>query len=148
MLVDSKTLKARLGKRRSRVENTIDVGPAEKSEDHYYSLSISEGRLKLQLRKSKFSAFKKNLAFLQGGPKSCRQLRYVAYFICDHGITLRLYRKLALAGMLVHKGKSNEAFRIVRSVANRCGYLRHKWGEHAIIVQEPSLSDSSQYSDW
>jgi hypothetical protein len=148
LLVDPKTLNARLGKRRSRLGNTIELGPAPKLQDKYYCLSISDSRLKLQVRNSLRAAYEKNLSFLQGGKKSCKHLKYIAYFICEFGITLRLYRKLSLAAKLVFAGKPNRAFQIIRSVAGRCGNLRHKWAEHAIIEREPSLSDSSQYSDW
>jgi hypothetical protein len=148
LLVNRHSLRASIGKRRSSVPESLDLGPQEEGPTNNYAFVISDGRLKLKNYECKpAKAYNKNLAFLQGGRKSCRQLKYVARFITDYGITKRLYRKLSLAAMLVIKGKANAASQIYRSVANRCGQLRYK-AEHALFVREPSLSDSSLDSDW
>lgn len=149
LLVDRHGIRANIGKRRAKIPDCVEVGPQAWDLNNGYALVISEGKLKLKNYSFQPArAVKKNLAFLQGGKRSCKQLKFVAHFITEYGITLRLYRKLALAATLVRAGKPNAAFSLYRSVANRCGQLRSKKAKHAIYVQEPSFSDSSQSSDW
>jgi hypothetical protein len=147
LLVDRHSLRANLGKRRAIFPDAVDLGPQEEEPNSNFALVISKGKLKLNNYSKPHKAYQKNLSFLHGGKRSCKQLKYVARFICDYGITVRLYRKLSLAALLVTAGKANAALRLYRSVANRCGQLRHRT-EHAFDVREPSLSDSSSCSDW
>lgn len=146
LLVNPKTLTARLGKRRTVKEDTVPLGPQQLDPVLGYVLTISGGKLCLQARMGR--SYQMNLRFLQGNRKSCRQLKFIAYFITDYGITVRLYRKLSLAARLVVNGKANAAMRLYRSVANRCGYLRHKWTEHAIMSEGHLSGNSSSSSDW
>jgi len=146
MLVNSHNLTATLGKRRTVIEEAVPLGPQEMDPILGYALTISGGKLCLVPRMG--GAYMKNLKFLQGNQKSCRHLKYVAHFISDYGITVRLYKKLSLAAMLVTIGKANRAMRLYRSVANRCGYLRHKWTEHAILSEGHLSGNSSYSSDW
>lgn len=145
LLVDS-SLRAIVGKRRTRIPGVLELGPQEPSEEFEYCLAISGGKLKLAKRRN--GAYEKNLSFLQGGSRSCKQLKYVAHFICQYGITVRLYKKLSLAARLVWAGKPNPAMTIYRSVANRVGKLRHLRSKHASL-SESHLSESlSSFSDW
>lgn len=148
LLVDRRTLRATIGKRRTKVPGAEEIGPREGIEyEDGFALVISEGKLMLKNYHNPAKAYAKNLAFLQGGRKSCGQLKYIASFIVENGITARLYKKVALANLLVRCGKPNPAYRLLRSVSNRCGQLCRKT-EHASFVREPSLSDSSSWSDW
>jgi hypothetical protein len=148
LLVNRRTLRATLGKRRTILPETLELGPQPEDPVYTYSLAISGGRVCLQTHMCKpKKAYMKNLTFLQGGKKSSNHIKFVARFISDYGITVRLFRKLLLAATLVMKGKPNQAYALYRSVSNRCGHIRAK-AEHANYVREPSLSDSSQYSDW
>lgn len=146
LLVDSTSLRATLGKRRTRIPDTVEVGPQEPSLEYDYALSISGGRLVLARRRK--GAYEKNLAFLQGGSRSCKQLKYVAHFICQYGITVRLFKKLSLAARLVWAGKPNPAMTIYRSVANRVGKLRHERSKHASLSESHLSGSLSSYSDW
>lgn len=142
--VNPKTLRAHLGKRRT-VDPTVQDLEPKRSQDSFYYFCISSGKLGLKPSDNYRRAFSKNLSFLGGGKKSCKQLKYVVHFITENGITVRLYRKLSLALLLVMCGKPGRAHKIYRSVSNRCGTLRNRSMRN---VQEPSLSDSSYYSDW
>jgi hypothetical protein len=148
LLVNRRTLRATLGKRRTVLPDTLELGPQAEDPVTTYSLAISGGKVCLRTHICRPKrAYMKNLAFIQGGKKSSRHVKYVARFISDYGITVRLFRKLLLAATLVMKGKPNQAYALYRSVSNRCGHLRAN-AEHANYVREPSLSDSSHYSDW
>jgi len=147
MLVNSRDLTATLGKRRTVIEDTVPLGPQQEDPVLGYTLAISGGKLCLAPRFG--GSYMRNLRFLQGNRGSCRQLKYVAHFISDYGITVRLYRKLSLAAMLVISGRANAAMRLYRSVANRCGYLRHKlMSKHASLSGGHPSESSSHSSDW
>lgn len=152
LLVDRRTLRATIGKRRTKVPGAVPFGPKKYSGVEYensYALVISEGKLMMKdYHGLHGKALAKNLAFFQGGIRSCKQLKSIAAFIVEFGITARLYKKVALACLLTRLGKPNPAHRLLRSVADRCGNLRRKLTEHAIQVWEPSLYDSSSDSDW
>jgi len=142
LLVDRTSLRATLGKRRSQVGSAHDVRLHPQDAVDSYCLAISDGRLVIQSGKAR--AYEKNLAFLQGSKRSCRQLKYVAYFICDFGITVRLYRKLALAATLVRAGKPNSAYKLYRHIAARCWFLRQRLSE-PVSLAESDLSSISSF---
>jgi hypothetical protein len=123
LLVDRASLTAKLGKRRSAVQGETDWGFREESHVKY-CLAISRGKLCLQECRNPAQAYMKNLRFLQGGRRSCKQLKFIAHLITDIGITLRLYRKLSYAATLLYAGAPAKAHKVYKSVATQVGSRR------------------------
>jgi len=123
LLVDRASLTAKLGKRRSAVQGETNWGFREKSHVKY-CLAISRGKLCLQECRKPAQAYNKNLRFLQGGGRSCKQLKFIAHVISDIGITLRLYRKLSYAAVLLYAGAPGKAYKVYKSVATQVGSRR------------------------
>lgn len=138
LLVDRTSLTAKLGKRRSVVQNIVQWGFREKS-DTKYCLAISQGKLCLQACSSTARAFKKNLRFLQGGGRSCKQLKFIAHVITDVGITVRIYRKLSFAALLLQAGAPGKAYRVYKSVATQVGSRRPYKGPRMHIGRVSAL---------